>query len=193
MSTFRCASRSRRSASLPGALLDARLGGRQQARAECQRLAPAHARELPGFKHADEQTLRARGQVLDLVDENRAAAGLLQYAGHLGAIGFLAPEQARLRIRIAQAARHQRHERRARARTVLVQVAREGLAARARLADQQHRGGVGGDLLQLGAQLLHEPALADRDRQGCAEELARLAVPAAGIERALHGAQELRK
>ena len=53
---------------------------------------------------------------------------------------FLAPEEARLRVRVAQAARHQRHERRRGARPLLVQEARKGLAPAARLADQQHRG-----------------------------------------------------
>ena len=85
------------------------------------------------------------------------------------------------------------HERRGGARAALVQVARERLAARAGLADQQHRRGVGGDLLQLGAQLLHDPALADRHQQRRAEQLARLAVAPAGIERALHRAQQLRE
>ena len=191
MSTLRCASRSRRSTSLAGALLDPRLRRGQQPGPELHRLAPADAGELPGLEHPDQQALHARGQILDLVNEERAVAGFLQHPGDLGAVALLAPEQACLRVRLAQAARHQGHERCAGARALLVQVAREGFAPGAGLADQQHRRGIARDLLQLGAQLLHDAALADRDGERCAEELAGLAVAAAGIERALHGAQQL--
>src|SRR6202034_4940539 len=105
----------------------------------------------------------------------------------------LLSEQAALGVRLAQRARGQCDERRGAAWPALVDVTRDRLAARAGLADQQHRRGVRGELLQLGAQLLHPPALADRHRERGAENLAGLAVAAPRIERALHGAQQFRE
>ena len=174
-----------------GALLDSRLRGGDEARAQRHRLGSTpHAHELSRLEHAVQQPLHARGQILDLVNEERAAASLLEQA-LLADARRLAAEQAALRIRLAQCARDQRDERLGRVRAVLVHVARKGFASRARLADEQQRRGVGRYLLQLGAQLLHQAALADRRGECSAEQFPRLAVAPAGIERALHGAQQL--
>ena len=70
-------------------------------------------------------------------------------------------------------------------------VARERFATRARLADDQHRRLVRGDLLGLLAQRVHRAALADRRDQRRHERAAGLPAIAPGIERALDRAQEL--
>ncbi len=104
-----------------------------------------------------------------------------------------AAEEPALRFRLAQAAGDEGDEGRAGTRPTLVQIARERFATGAGLADEQYRGGVTGDLLQLGAQLLHQLALARRHRQRRHQQLARLAAAPAGIERTLHRAQQLRE
>src|SRR6202042_1668493 len=76
---------------------------------------------------------------------------------------------------------------------LLMQIARARLAPGARLAHEQHGGGMGRNLLQLSAQLLHEAALADGDDERRRQELPGLAPTLAGIERALHRAQQLRE
>src|SRR5207302_10469221 len=132
---------------------------RQQPGAQPDRLHAAEAREAPRLEHPDEQSLNRRRQVLDLMDEQSALAGLLQNAGSLRPTQLLATEQPLFRIRLAQTARDESQERRPGSRAALVQIARKSFAARSGLADQQHRGLVGRDLLQLGAQLLHHLAL----------------------------------
>ena len=92
---------------------------------------------------------------------------------------------------VADSRRDQLHERSCRARAERMNVAREGFAPRARLADDQHRRLVRGDLLGLLAQRVHRAALADRRDQRRHQRASRLAAIASGIERALDGAQEL--
>src|SRR5579872_5719193 len=103
----------------------------------------------------------------------------------------LPTEQAAFRVSLAQTAGNERDERMPRARTALMQVSGERLAPRTGLAHQKHRRRIGGDLLQFGAQLLHLPALADRNHQYRRQQLARLAAAFAGIQRALDGSQQL--
>src|SRR5262249_18162994 len=144
-------------------------------------------------EYSDQQALHARWQVLELVDEQRAVGGFLEQSRYLLPGRLLAAEQARLGVGVAQARGDERHERRGRARAVLVQGAPEGFAARARLADQHHRGRIARHLLRLRAQLLHELALAYGHRQRRAEQPPGLTVTPAGIERALDRAQQLRE
>ncbi len=72
-----------------------------------------------------------------------------------------------------------------------MQVARECLAPRARLADQQHRRFVGSNLLHLFAQLVHQAALADRRDQRRNQGALCLPAPAPRLERMFDGAQQL--
>src|SRR5262249_39614014 len=143
------------------AILDARLRGREYSRRKVDRLRAPKAGETARLEHADQQTLRRRWQVFHLVNEQRSFAGFLQNPGGPRSVRLFLPKQTALRIRVAQAAGDQIEKRPTGARTPLVQVTSKGLAPRARLADQQDRGGIRGNLLQLGAQLLHQLALAD--------------------------------
>jgi hypothetical protein len=72
-----------------------------------------------------------------------------------------------------------------------MQVAGEGLAAGADLADQQHRRVVRGNLLHLLAQLLHRAALADRGHQRRDQDALRLPLAPRRLEGLLDGAQQL--
>ena len=72
----------------------------------------------------------------------------------------LGAEQHLLGAFAAQRARDERDERPRGARTGVVDETREGFAAGAGLADQQHGRIVGGDLREIGAQLLHDAAAA---------------------------------
>ena len=83
------------------------------------------------------RALRLRRQILDLVDEQGAGAGALEHAGRDLPAG-LGAEQHLLGAVAAQRARDQRDERPRGARAGVVDEAREGFAAGAGLADQQH-------------------------------------------------------
>src|SRR5262249_9168561 len=105
------------------------------------RLAAADASEASRFQNTNERPLHGLRQVFDRVDEERSGTHFLEQAGLPGAVR-LGAEQLALRVRIAEAARHHRDERLARARTLFVQVAGERLATGAGLADQQYRRGI---------------------------------------------------
>src|SRR3954452_19868572 len=79
------------------------------------------------------------------------------------------------------------------ARAELMEIAGKSFAAGPRLTNQQYGGWIGGDLLQLRAQLLHLFAFSDRDHQGRREKLARLPLALARIQRTLDGPEELRE
>ena len=83
------------------------------------------------------RALRLRRQIFDFVDEQRAGAGAFEHArGDLPA-GFGA-EQHLVGAFAAQRAGNERDERPRGARAGVVNEAREGFAAGAGLADQQH-------------------------------------------------------
>src|SRR6185437_10210006 len=155
------------------------------------RLGAPDAGEAPRFEHAHEQSLRSRRKVLDLVNEQGPVGGFFEQPVAAPAVGVVAAEQPALGIRFAQAAGDESQKRPPGPGTALVQVTRERLAAGPGLAGQQHGGGVAGDLLQLGAQLLHDLAFAHRHHERRHEELAGLAPAFARIQRALDGAQQL--
>ena len=97
----------------------------------CCGSAPPRRVNWPASSTPTSSRCAAGGQILELVDEQRAAGGFLEQP--LGAPGSSRAEQPRLGVGIAQAASDQRHERPRWARgTALVQVARERLAAASR-------------------------------------------------------------
>ncbi len=71
-----------------------------------------------------------------------------------------------------------------------MQVAGERLTTRTGLANQQHRGAVRGQLLQVGAQLLNDAALAGRNLDLGGRQARGLALALARLQRPLHRAQQ---
>ncbi len=74
-----------------------------------------------------------------------------------------------------------------------MEITRKGLATGPRLPYQEHGRGIARDLLQLGAQLLHDLALANGRQQLWRKHLARPATTFTGIECPLDRTQQLRE
>jgi uncharacterized protein YoaH (UPF0181 family) len=108
-----------------------------------ERLVAAHAVELPVRQHAQQPRLQVERHVADLVEEERAAVGLLEAAAahglRAGEGAALVAEQLRLQQVLRDGRRVERHEGAAGARAVLVQRARHQLLAAAALAGDEHR------------------------------------------------------
>ena len=110
--------------------------------------------------------MQHRRHVAHLVEEQRAAAGLLEAprpGGHRAGEGALhVAEQLGLEQGLGERAAVDGHERAARPGRAPVQLAGDQLLAGAGLADDQHRDVGGGDLLDLPVHLLH-PGAAPED------------------------------
>ena len=119
-------------------LLEVLVGGGDHAHVRAQRLVAADAVELSVGQHAQQARLQVGRHVADLVQEQRAALGLLEAAAsqllRAGERAALVAEQ----LGLEQIARNrrgvQRDEGLAGARAVVVQRARDQLLAGARLA-----------------------------------------------------------
>ncbi len=146
------------------ALLEPFLRRSDPAHVERHRFAPADAGIAVGLDRPEQRALRLAG---------RSSSPLMNSVPPAACSS--APER-HLAVALAAEQRGRRHPHRRLAATTMtngsadapgqaMQVARIGLAARAGLADQQHRRGAGGGLLHLFAQRLREPALADRHRE----------------------------
>ena len=150
---------------LAHALLQVLVGGGDHAHVGADRLLAADAVEVAVGEHAQQPGLQLGRHVADLVEEERAAVGLLEAAaalrGRAGEGAALVAEE----LGLAQVARDgggvDGDEGRVAARAVAVQRARDQLLATARLAVDQHRG-VGVREPADGAEdLLHRRGLAE--------------------------------
>ena len=85
------------------------VGGRDDPDVDLERLRPADALELPGLEHAEQLGLEGRGDVADLVEQQRPAVGQLEPAdlAPLGARegALLVTEQLALQQRVVRARR----------------------------------------------------------------------------------------
>ena len=133
------------------------------------RLVPADALELLLLQHAQHLGLRGRGHVADLVEEERAAVGLLELADALpvgaGERALLVAEQFALEQRLGDRGAVDRQERLVGAVGVLVDRAGDQFLAGAALAEDQHGHVLGGDAADGLVDLLHGRRAAD-DRVG---------------------------
>src|SRR5205823_4279756 len=176
-------------AEAPGAhfLAQVAVGGGDDARARHPRRGLADALVFAVLEDAQQLRLQLRGQLADLVEEERAFARILEVAG----LRLLRARERALRVaeergldeRGRDRGAVEREERRARARRQVVQRVGHALLAAARLALDQRREG----RRRVEVDLAAEPA----DRGAVARERARLLVARAAVDRAgFDGARE---
>ena len=126
------------------------VAGGEHAQVEPDRLFAPHPLHFALLQHAQQLGLQGERHFRDFVEQQRAAVGLLEFAG-LGGLGagegtFFVAEQGGFEQVFGNRGAVDRHEGFGAARRVGVDVAREHFLAGARFAGQQH-GGVGvGDL-----------------------------------------------
>src|SRR5262249_18063023 len=125
----------------------------------------ADGTHLAGLKDAKELALQWRGEIADLVEEDRSvvrfdeeAAARLRCAGECAA---RVAEELTLEERLRKRGAVDRDERFVRARTAGVDRARDELFARAGLARDEHRRRGRRDLIDERAELAHRRALPD--------------------------------
>ncbi|OGL00334.1 MAG: hypothetical protein A3E31_01655 [Candidatus Rokubacteria bacterium RIFCSPHIGHO2_12_FULL_73_22] len=186
---------------LPHHLREVLVRGSHDAHVHAQRSRAAEPLELALLEHAQDLRLRHRGEVGDLVEEQRAAVGQLEAAllapGRTGERALLVAEQLGLEQRLGQRRAVDGHEGPLRARRARVDRLRDQLLARAALALDQHRRRAVRDLLD---ERHHPPeggARADRRAllQQHVEALLELAVlldQLAALERLADEPQHLR-
>ena len=128
----------------PHALLEILVRRRDHADVRLLRRVAADAVILAVGEHAQQAHLQVRRHVADLVQEQRAAFGLLEAAAaralRAGEGAALVAEELGLEQVLRDGRRVDRDERPRRARAVPMQRARDELLARARLAGDEHRG-----------------------------------------------------
>jgi hypothetical protein len=128
--------------SLPHALLEVLVRRGDHAHVRLERGVPADAVVLAVREHAQQPDLQVRRHVADLVEEQRAALGLLEAAApralRAGERAALVPEQLALEQVLRDRRRVDRDERTRGARAVTVQRARDELLAGPRFAGDQH-------------------------------------------------------
>ena len=172
--------------------LERTVGGEDQAEVAGARAGSAQAHELSFLQHAQEARLQLRAHVGDLVEEQRAAVGLLEVAGggfrRAGEGAFLIAEEGALQQRFGQRGAVDLQQRAARARRQRVDQLGEQLLAGAALALDQHRGVERRHLARLHEQPLDDDGAADDDRA----VLARAQVFAQGVDLAV-GAVHLQR
>ena len=132
--------------------------GRHQPHVHLDRLRAAEALELLLLQHAQQLGLQLRGDVADLVEEQRPLVRQLEAADLLadgaGEGALLVAEQLALQQPRGDGRAVELDEGAALARAQLVQGAGDEFLARARFAADEHRGAGGGD----GLDLLQNPA-----------------------------------
>ncbi len=140
--------------------------GRDDAHVGADRLAAADGGELAFLQHPQQARLRVGWHVADLVEEQRAAGGLLEAAlaaiGRPGEGAALVAEQLAL-DQLARDRRHvDRHERARAPPAVVVQGARDQFLAGAALAVDHHRQIRGRQPRDAAIDLLHRGTAADQ-------------------------------
>ena len=146
------------------------VGGRDDAHVDLDRLARADRLDLALLDRAQQLDLRGRRQLADLVEEQRAAGGLDEFAGvALGGAGegaLLVAEQDRLDEVVGDGAAIDRDERLGAPLAGAVDGARDQLLADAGFALDQHRDGGAGGLLGRAQHRLHARAAGDDVAEG---------------------------
>ena len=126
--------------------------------------------QLARLEHAEQLDLESRAHLGDLVEEERAAVGLLEEAlavsGRAGEGAPAVAEELRLEQVFGDGAAVHGHERPLRPRALLVDGARHQLLAGARLAEDQHRHTGGGHPADLLGQLADGRAHAEQRTRG---------------------------
>ena len=156
-------------APVPDRLLEVAVGGRDHTRVDAHVALAAETREFPVLEHLEQLRLQRRVHLADLVEEDRAAMGVLELA-ELALLGarerpLLEAEQLALeQLRRQRRAVHL-HERLVPATRELEDRARDQLLTGAALAAHEH-GDVGvGDLLDDLADLAHLRVVAAQEQQ----------------------------
>ena len=146
------------------------VGRRDHAHVDFDQLAPADAEELAFGEHAQQPRLQRRRHVADLVQEQRAAMGLLEAADmapvRAGEGAGLVAEQFAFQQLRRDCRGVQRHERLVRARRFAVQRARDQFLAGAGLAGDQHVERRLRHAADAAEQGLHRRGFADQQRIG---------------------------
>ena len=139
--------------------------GGDDAHVHRDRFLAAQALEASFLQHAQQFHLRARGQVADFIEEDRAAVGLLEAADaarvRAGERAAFVAEEFALQQRLGDGGAVDGDERLLRAVAVLVDGARDQFLAGAGFAADEHGDRLGGDAANLLVDRLHGAAVAD--------------------------------
>ena len=129
---------------LRDALLEVAVRGGDDAHVDLERLVAADALERPLLQEAQQLHLRGQGDLAHLVEEERAAVGLLEAAlapgDRAGERALLVAEELALQERLAERRAVEPHERRLGARAGAVDRLGDQLLAGAALAVDEHAG-----------------------------------------------------
>ena len=149
--------------------LEIAVGGRdRRARSTSDRPVAADPHHLPFFEHAKQLGLRRQRQLSDLVEKQRSAGRVLEralaQAIGAGKRAALVAEQLALDQLLGQRGAVHRDQRRLRARSSPMQLARDQFLARAALPDDQHAARNRRDARDRITERPHRRAVADERR-----------------------------
>ena len=203
LTTFRRNSRSSRKRPAATSASQVAVAGGDQAHVDLDRAGAADPVDLALLDRAQQLGLQAGVHLADLVEQQRAAARLLELAdppgGRAGEGALLVAEQLGFQQVLRDRGAVDRDERPFRAAAVAMHVACEHLLAGAALAGDQHAGVRGRDLARHGQQIAHRrilehqlaPFVADRGEDR-GDQLRvrrqRQELPGAGLDRGDRGA-----